>query len=95
MKKLLKIKGLKYWVAFAVFALVILFIDENNLLVTMKLSRQVNELRSEEARLRKDIVQDSVNNAALRGNLDAIEHYGRENYYMKRSDEDIFVIKEK
>ena len=46
MKKLLKIKGLKYWVAFAVFALVILFIDENNLLVTMKLSRQVNELRS-------------------------------------------------
>ncbi len=95
MKKLLKIKGLKYWVAFAVFALVILFIDENNLLVTMKLSRQVNELRSEEAQLRKDIVQDSVNNAALRGNLDAIEHYGRENYYMKRSDEDIFVIKEK
>lgn len=95
MKKLLKIKGLKYWVAFAVFALVILFIDENNILVTMKLSRQVNELRSEEAQLRKDIVQDSVNNAALRGNLDAIEHYGRENYYMKRFDEDIFVIKEK
>jgi cell division protein FtsB len=93
MKKLLKIKGLKYWVATAVFLVVILFLDQNNLLVTMKLNRQVNALHDEEAQLRDAIVQDSINNATLRGNLDAIEHYGRENYYMKRSDEDIFVIK--
>lgn len=94
MKKLLKIKGLKYWVALAVFAVVILFLDQNNLLVTMNLSRQISALQSEEQELREAIVQDSINNARLRGNLDAIEHYGRENYYMKRSDEDIFVIKD-
>jgi cell division protein FtsB len=93
MKKLLKIKGLKYWVATAVFVVVILFVDQNNLLVTMKLGRQVADLKDEEANLREAIVQDSINAATLKGNLDAIEHYGRENYYMKRSDEDIFVIK--
>lgn len=93
MKKLLKIKGLKYWVATAVFVVVILFVDQNNLLVTMKLGRQVAELKEEEANLSEAIVQDSINAATLKGNLDAIEHYGRENYYMKRSDEDIFVIK--
>lgn len=93
MKKLLKIKGLKYWVATAVFVVVILFVDQNNLLVTMKLGRQVADLKEEEANLREAIVQDSINAATLKGNLDAIEHYGRENYYMKRSDEDIFVIK--
>lgn len=93
MKKLLKIKGLKYWVATAVFVVVILFVDQNNLLVTMKLGRQVAELKDEEANLSEAIVQDSINAATLKGNLDAIEHYGRENYYMKRSDEDIFVIK--
>jgi len=93
MKKLLKIKGLKYWVATAVFVVVILFVDQNNLLVTMKLGRQVAELKDEEASLSEAIVQDSINAATLKGNLDAIEHYGRENYYMKRSDEDIFVIK--
>lgn len=91
-KKILKIKGLKYWVATAVFAVVILFLDQNNLLVTMKLGRQVSQLHSQEEELREAIVQDSINNAALKGNLDAIEHYGRENYYMKRADEDIFVI---
>lgn len=93
MKKLLKIKGLKYWVATAVFVVVILFVDQNNLLVTMKLGRQVAELKDEESNLRQAIVQDSINAATLKGNMDAIEHYGRENYYMKRSDEDIFVIK--
>lgn len=92
MKKLLKIKGLKYWVATAVFVVVIVFLDQNNLLVTMKLSRQVSELNDEEQRLREAIVQDSINNATLKGNLDAIEHYGRENYYMKRANEDVFVI---
>lgn len=91
-KKILKIKGLKYWVATAVFAVVILFLDQNNLLVTMKLGRQVSQLHSQEEELREAIAQDSINNAALKGNLDAIEHYGRENYYMKRADEDIFVI---
>ena len=93
LKKIKEIKGLKYWIAVAVFAIVILFIDPNNLLVTMKLSRQVSQLHDEEQELREAIVQDSINAASLRGNLDAIEHYGRENYYMKRSDEDIFVIK--
>ena len=35
----------------------------------------------------------SAANADLKSSLDAKEHYGRENYYMKRPDEDIFVIK--
>lgn len=92
-KKITKIKGFKYWVASALFVLIILFIDQNNLLVTMKLNRQVNQLHQQERALKEAIVQDSINDAALRGNLDAIEHYGRENYYMKRDNEDIFVIK--
>jgi hypothetical protein len=66
MKKLLKIKGLKYWVATAVFVVVILFVDQNNLLVTMKLGRQVADLKDEEATLREAIVQDSINAAMQR-----------------------------
>lgn len=92
-KKITEIKGFKYWVATAVFVLVILFVDQNNLMVTMKLSRQVKNLHTEERELKEAIVQDSINDASLRDNLDAKEHYGRENYYMKRPDEDIFVIK--
>lgn len=92
-KRILQIKGLKYWVATAVFVIVIVIVDPNNLLVTMKLSRQVSHLHDEERELKEAIVQDSVNAASLKDNLEAIEHYGRENYYMKRADEDVFVIK--
>lgn len=92
-KNIYKGKGFKYIAATVVFLVVILFIDPNNLLVTMKLHRQVSTLHDEEKELREAIVTDSVNAAAIEGNLDAIEHYGRENYYMKRADEDVFVIK--
>ncbi len=93
MKKFFKIIGNKYVIATLVFAVLILFLDEYNLMVTRRVKRQVDELHAEEADLRQAIEADSAANAELRENLDAKERYGRENYYMKRSDEDIFVIK--
>jgi len=93
MKKFLKIITNKYIIATLVFVVLIVFLDEHNLLVTRRVARQVDELHTEESALKEAIRTDSINNAALQGNLDAIEHYGRENYYMKRPNEDIYVIK--
>lgn len=93
MKKFLKIIGNKYVIATLVFAVLILFLDEYNLMVTRRVNRQVKELHAEETALCEAIATDSLNAATLRNSLDAKEHYGRENYYMKRPDEDIFVIK--
>lgn len=93
MKKFLKIIGNKYVIATLVFVVLIVFLDEYNLLVTRRIDRQVDALHAEEAALKAAIAADSADNAALQGNLDAIERYGRENYYMKRNNEDIFVIK--
>ena len=72
---------------------VIVFIDDYSLRVSSRLSRQLSERQTEEQRLKEAIVEDSANAAILRNSMDAKEHYGRENYYMKRPDEDIFVIK--
>lgn len=93
MKKFLKIITNKYVIATLVFVVLIVFLDEYNLMVTHRVKNEVRELHAEEQALKEAIVSDSINNAALRDNLDAIEHYGRENYYMKRSNEDIFVVK--
>lgn len=93
MKKLLHIKGLKYIVVLVAFALYIVFIDDYSVIATSRLKRQVRQLHNEERALRDAIVEDSINAAELRDSQDAREHYGRENYYMKRDNEDIFVIK--
>ena len=93
MKKVLKIIGNKYVIATLVFLVLIVFLDEYNLLVTRRVSRQVDALHAEEKALKEAIVADSAANATLVNSLDAKEHYGRENYYMKRPNEDIYVIK--
>lgn len=93
MKKILKIVANKYVIATLVFVVIIVFLDPYSLFVTNRVKRQVDELHMDEEALKEAITTDSANNAALRGNLDAIEHYGRENYYMKRPNEDIYVIK--
>lgn len=93
MKKFWKIIGNKYVIATLVFVVLIVFLDEYNLMVSRRVGRQVEQLHAEEAALREAIEEDSLNAAALRDDMDAKEHYARENYYMKRPDEDIFVIK--
>ena len=93
MKRFLKIISNKYVIATLVFVALIFFLDEYNLMVTHRVDKQVRELHAEEQALKDAIVADSTANASLRNNLDAIEHYGRENYYMKRPNEDIYVIK--
>lgn len=93
MKKFLKIITNKYVIATLVFVVLIFFLDEYNLMVTNRVRKEVQELHAEEQALKEAIAADSLHNATLRGNQDAIEHYGRENYYMKRPNEDIYVIK--
>lgn len=83
----------KYFIATVVFLVVIAFVDDYSLRVSARLHRQVDALHAEEQALKDAIVADSAANAELKSSLDAKEHYGRENYYMKRPDEDIFVIK--
>ena len=93
MKKFLKKLTNKYVIATLIFVVVIVFVDEYSLRVSSRLSGKVNDLHDEERALEEAIVADSVAAAELRSSLDVKEHYGRENYYMKRADEDIFVIK--
>lgn len=92
-EKIKKVLLNKYVVATLIFVAVIVFIDDYSLRVSSRLSRQLSERQTEEQRLKEAIVEDSANASILRNSMDAKEHYGRENYYMKRPDEDIFVIK--
>ena len=92
-QKILKIKGLKYWVAVGAFLLVIFFFEQNNVIDVFRLHRQVSQLDDSIASLQKANTEDSIKNANL-DNLESLERYGREKYWMKRENEDIFVIKE-
>ena len=88
-KKILKIKGLKYWVATVVFLVVILFLDANNLLVTMRLHNDVKAGEESIRKLEEAIRLESAEKQTI-SDIDAKEHFGRENYFMKRDNEVIY-----
>lgn len=88
-KKILKIKGLKYWVATVVFLVVILFLDSNSLLVTMRLNREVKAGEDSCRKLEAAIGREKDSKLSL-DDIEAKERFGREIYYMKRPNEDIY-----
>lgn len=89
-----KIVKNKYFIVCFVFLLIILFLDENNIMVVRSLKRDVSELEYIIDTMHRGIRQDSIQAERLKYDLDSIERYGREVYFMKRDDEDVFVIKE-
>lgn len=89
-----KILKNKYFIVVVIFLMTILFLDENNLLVVHSLRRDVAELNHTIDTMRQGFVQDSLQAERLKYDLDSIERYGRENYYMKRKNEDVFVVTE-
>ena len=93
-KKLWNIIKNKYVAATLVFAAIFLFLDQNNVFVISRLHREVRHLRQEERNEQRAVVVDSIHAASLVTNLDTIERFGREEYLMKRSDEDVFVFDE-
>ncbi|MBP5547107.1 MAG: hypothetical protein J6X59_07540 [Bacteroidales bacterium] len=89
-KKILKIKGLKYWVATAVFVIVLLFVDTYNLLVTIRLNHEVNNLEDSIVKIEAAINREKDNKKSI-SSIDDKERLAREEYMMKRPDEDIYT----
>ena len=90
--KILKLVKNKYIIATLIFLAFFLFLSKNSIFVTMKLRHDVRQLHQQELRMKEDIRLDSIQAASLEGNADEVERYAREHYFMKRDDEDLFVI---
>lgn len=74
------------------FALWLLFLDRNNLVSLRTVDRQIEELEAERDFYRSKIDADS---AVIRGLSDSVfvEKYARENFFMKRANETIYLFK--
>ena len=74
-----------------IFLIWIIFIDSNSLVVNMKLKSQINELENKIKHLQDEIDQDQKLISNLK-NLDSLEKYGREKHFMKKQNEEIYII---
>jgi len=69
----------------------ILFLDSNSVVVNIKLKSQINDLEEKINQLQKEIEIDKKLITTLK-NLDSLEKYGREKHFMKKQNEEIFII---
>ncbi|HEY6978968.1 MAG TPA: septum formation initiator family protein [Chitinophagaceae bacterium] len=76
----------------AIFAVIILFTDHNNLFEQWNRKQELKELQAKKAYYQEEIQKTKRKLADLSNNAAALEKFAREKFYMKRDNEDVFVI---
>lgn len=90
------IKRYKFSLGIIVFFVIyMLFVDEYNLIRIRKDSKKLQTLKTEKAYLLKKIEKDRQQLQTLETDTDALEKFAREEYLMKKENEEVFVIQEK
>ena len=69
-----------------------LFVDRNNMFEQRQRMQQLNELIASKKFYQAEIEKTKKNLADLRDNPAALEKYARENYLMKKDNEDLFIV---
>lgn len=74
------------------FLIWMLFFDNYNFLVRNEIRSELREVRQKKAYYEAQIreVKNELN--SLFGSEESVEKFAREKYYMKRADEDVFII---
>ncbi len=89
--KFFKIVSNLYILISVVFFIWIFFIDSNSILVNIKLNKEIRELKERKIILENQIQMDKKIISNLQ-NPDSLEKYAREKLYMKKENEEIFII---
>ncbi|MFD2550485.1 septum formation initiator family protein [Bizionia sediminis] len=73
------------------FVIWMLFFDANSYLIHRELNAEIEDLEAEKAYYQNEIIKDKKAIKELQSDL-GVEKLAREKYYMKKSNEDIFII---
>lgn len=84
----------KYVLIALIFAVWMLAFDSNNYFIHQELNEEINTLEGTTENYKEDIKSDREQLEELR-DTNALEKYGREAYYLKKEDEDIYIITHK
>lgn len=92
MKHLLNLLKNKYFLAVIIFVVWMLFFDKNDVISQYDYSSKVSKLQEDKDFYLKQTAIVKQDLAELDSNLNSIEKFAREKYFMKKDNEDVFVI---
>lgn len=88
----LRIAKNKYLFVIGFFLAWMIFFDNNNWFYLKKLTEEAQTKRKEKAYYQNEIEESERKLRELTTDLKALEKFGREQYFMKKSNEDVFVF---
>ncbi len=83
----------KYFIAFAFFVVWMLFFDPKDWGLIAARINKLEELQKSEHHLSMQISDTKKELNLLKNSAQTIEKYAREKYYMKKDNEDLFIVK--
>ncbi|RZK74810.1 MAG: septum formation initiator family protein [Pedobacter sp.] len=92
MNRLIDLFRNKYFLSVAAFVVWMLFFDKNDIIAQYEFKSQVNKLQEEKDFYVKEIETVKKDLNELNTNLNTAEKFAREKYFMKKDNEDVFVI---
>lgn len=90
-KKWFKFMTNTYILVLTIFVMWMAFFDTNSLLIHRELQKEVKKLESQKRFLETEIAKDKKELEKL-STKDGLEKYAREKYYMKKENEEIYLI---
>jgi cell division protein FtsB len=94
-KSLIRLVKNKYTLSTVVFLLWLTFFNEIDLVYIFQSRQEVTALRNEVQRMKDDNARATQALFDLTTNTASLEKFARENYYMKRENEVVYVFKER
>ena len=89
----LTIKFLKnsYAIIIIIFFILMIFFDSNSILVHNELNNDINDLNNQKEYYKNEIERDNIELNQIKTDS-GLEKYAREKLFMKRDNEEIFII---
>ncbi len=82
----------KYLIVTAFFIVWMAFFDNNNWMYLERLTAEANQKKADRAWYIREIEKVKKEYQEITSSINAKEKYGREKYFMKRPDEDVYVF---
>jgi cell division protein FtsB len=92
MNRLIELFRNKYFLTVVAFVVWMLFFDKNDILAQYEFKSEVTKLQEEKDFYVKEIETVKKDLNELNTNLNTAEKFAREKYFMKKDNEDVFVI---
>ena len=85
----------KFVITTALFIVWVVFFDQYNLVSRVRNNQKLNQLEKEKQHYIGDIADNKRMLNELKGDKETLEKFAREQYLMKKKDEDIYIVIEK